>query len=405
MRRVRSAIFISIALITLGVAIGRVFSKEWRTNEFLVGYWYFLLFWMFVHLAIIPHELGHLVAALLAGFKPAMLSFNSGRRIASLVVRYLVCEIRALPGNGFVMATREHSPGWRWRAFVFIAGGPVANFLIGAACVQLIGWNHWWPPDLVSVSKLHLFAAANCAMGLFALLYPVNTITPMGPTKNDGRQLYDIVRHRTPDVRRLEILHAQAQALVANRQADVQRELAILTQAADCDDTGNEVCLSISACYIRLGDDHAARTLVQATLDRHVAHDLTRAYLLTHLAWSNLLIGGEYAMTDADAAAAEAITIAPWDAHVQSVAGAVLLSKGQVTAAYEMFKRAISGLDEPVARALCLCGWSACATRLGHAAAAARYARRGRRLDPACRLLKWTGGQPSPENAECGATT
>ncbi|MBC8108906.1 MAG: site-2 protease family protein [Anaerolineae bacterium] len=372
-------------------------SNEWRSNDFLVVYWHFLVFWALACVALIPHELGHLIAATLVGFTPAMISFNGGRRIATLILHNLVCEIRTLPGNGFVVATREQPIGWRWRAMAFVAAGPLANLFIASICFWVLGWDQWWPERLHSVSPLHLFAGANLAMGLWALLIPMDVNTPIGPSTNDGKQLYRIIRGDVPDPRQLGLLHASASAIVANRRGDVPKEAELLTEAANRFNAHGVLCLPLSACHLRMGEDRSACLIVQAELDRHVALDLTRAHLLTHLAWANLLIGGELGISNADDAAAQAVTIAPWDPHVQSVAGAVLLMKGEPSAASKQFAVSYTGLDDPVSRAMSLCGMSACAMQLGQRSAANRYAHRARRLDPASRLLPWTQEASRPD--------
>jgi regulator of sigma E protease len=89
-------------------------------------------------LLIVVHELGHLVAARLAGIPVAGFSVGFGPRLWSRQWGQVECSLRALPLGGFVEAGlddfefREIPLG---RRLAFFLGGPLANL---AVCLPLL---------------------------------------------------------------------------------------------------------------------------------------------------------------------------------------------------------------------------------------------------------------------------
>jgi hypothetical protein len=298
---------------------------------------------------------------------------------------------------GYVVATREYDRTWRRRAIAFVAAGPAANLSIVLICELALGRSRWFPDSLHAVSILHLLAAANFYLLLTSLLYRARIVTPLGPTSSDGVQLQRLLSGAFSTPRQIDLQHLFAQSWLAMHRRDLAAERRNIERAREQLSGESVMAMLASGYYLRAGADATAREVSQAAIAAHQSHDVMRAYLLSHLAWANVLLGGDERLSDADVAAAQAMTIAPWDALVQSAAAAVLLQKGDHDIALRLFTNAEQGMDHAVGRALCLCGMSTCAMRSGYPRLARRYARKARRLDPGCRTLHWTEQDPRPD--------
>ena len=90
-------------------------------------------------LVICCHELGHLGAAALVGLELHTFQVGTGPRLFSRRLGSLLVEWRALIGGGFVRAGDGEERGWRWRRWLFVAGGPAVH---GVVCLAL-GWWLW----------------------------------------------------------------------------------------------------------------------------------------------------------------------------------------------------------------------------------------------------------------------
>lgn len=91
-----------------------------------------------MHGRIALHEIGHLAAAWLCRLAPRRIQIGVGPLIWSgSFANGLLCEWRAWPQGGFVVAPDWKTKGFRLRQSLFIAAGPLADALILWATYQL----------------------------------------------------------------------------------------------------------------------------------------------------------------------------------------------------------------------------------------------------------------------------
>ncbi len=156
-------------------------------------------------IAIILHEAGHLIAALLVDFEilggalgPIRATHLHGRWTFQLSGKRLSASISAIP-------RQNHS--WRKRMLLVVAAGPGATLLTGAiaAFVSFSGdYGAWSNAFLASVSELSFF--------LFVLGLIPNAAKAQA--RNDARLCYDLF-HNTPEAQEILLYHLVAQIGVA----------------------------------------------------------------------------------------------------------------------------------------------------------------------------------------------
>ncbi|GGJ59028.1 site-2 protease family protein [Deinococcus roseus] len=149
--------------------------------------------YLFAWPGVVLHELGHLLAGVLMGFN--MYQFHLGRYTWQRHPH----RFQGYPtpkGNPFwgSVAGLIH-PDWseasyRWRAFVFVLGGPLLNLLLGLGCfIWMMRSEGWWTLVL-------LMAVAN-QLSMF--------VTNMLPIRqnNDGHRILQLLRGEVVPVQHL----------------------------------------------------------------------------------------------------------------------------------------------------------------------------------------------------------
>jgi hypothetical protein len=144
---------------------------------------------VFVFISIIPHEVGHAAASLLTGMEIFRIRFGTGRRLWHAFVRGVLIEVRAIPTSGSVQTASVNVDGWRWRRFVFVVAGPMANIVLCLTAIWMIGgWaqfvdaNNWTG----HLSPWLIFGVGNA---LFATINLIKTEPGIEGVPPDGVKL------------------------------------------------------------------------------------------------------------------------------------------------------------------------------------------------------------------------
>ena len=178
-------------------------TKLWQTL-FGVGALYLGL-----QATFLLHELGHLGVAALFGFDLQKLQVGTGPRLAGIRLGALHVEWHAWLGGGFVLTADHRERGWRWRHWLYVAGGPAATL---AGCAALAGWLRHRHPDALSWEALDGMAEPVAAALLgYGLLFLLGNLIPKWArvgtvrARTDGYKLLHALRYSTETVRLLVI--------------------------------------------------------------------------------------------------------------------------------------------------------------------------------------------------------
>ncbi len=98
------------------------------TSEYGILFLWMLAAWCS---SIIWHELGHLIAARLAGLDPYVVLLGSGRSIARLRVGGISVDVGWFPGPALTLFGPKKRGHQRLRALAALAGGPAATLVLG----------------------------------------------------------------------------------------------------------------------------------------------------------------------------------------------------------------------------------------------------------------------------------
>jgi Zn-dependent protease len=166
-------------------------------------------------LAVVAHELGHLVAGKLVEFRfnsiaigPLSLRFEYGR--LTFQVR------RALPAGGYAGMHVNHLRRLRRRLLIFAVGGPVANFVsafLSIVCLNYFSLTKSWLSVFID-----LFSMTSLVLGVVSLL-PLR----LGALYSDGSRISMLFTSREKSRRWMSICAIGAQSTAGIRSRDYRR--------------------------------------------------------------------------------------------------------------------------------------------------------------------------------------
>jgi hypothetical protein len=224
----------------LDKAINLILSEGWRAVASVS------LLPLFLFSVIVIHEVGHLVLGFLVGFR--LIAIRFGPIHISLPFRISFKFEKKTGRSGFANMIPVRSDRLRSRAIVFIAGGPLANLMVGAIILSL-GFGR----PLAAA-----FAALSIVVGL-ANLIPFRRSALV----SDGKRLLTLFHKREQGERFLAILQ-----LAAELQSGVEPEALspdFLAKAKagknESPDTVMAYALAYTAAWYQNNDDATAQLL------------------------------------------------------------------------------------------------------------------------------------------------
>lgn len=311
--------------------------------------WFFLnLAWFDVCLiaSIAPHELAHALAARAVGLRVFRVLIGSGRTWWRGRVFGFRTEAKVFPFDGAVLAAPRAAAGYRWRRFLFILAGPVANAGLLVLAVAAVPRGVPWANAIgTRWAGWEFFALAN-ALILLLNLWPRTVTTALGPSPSDGRNLWRAVFGKTESAAEAHALWFLLEAVECRESAARPAALAWLEKGLAAHPENCALIQIKSILLIEMGNLAAARPIVLALLARADTPPATRAMFLNNLAYVDALLGGEELLAEADRASAEALAAFPWFANTQGTRGTFLLAAGRLDEALAILRAIQSPPDE-----------------------------------------------------------
>ena len=223
-------------------------------------------------LALAVHEAGHVLGGRMAGFRFSLLAFGP-LRIERAAERIRWARNRnPVHYGGFAVCIPAGGPNLRRGMVLFVAAGPVASLLVGAAALGVragLGLDASGSGALVPGA--YIAGEALQALGIASLLLGIATLIPMrfGGLASDGRQLLDMLGSSAEAERAAAVMALHVRSAGGERPRDWS--LPLLERAlALPDGSVHDVAAQVLA-YRRaldLGDLGEAEGCLRRALDR-----------------------------------------------------------------------------------------------------------------------------------------
>lgn len=183
-------------------------------------------------LAILAHEIGHVLAALAVGRRATSLVIGSGRLLCAWYLGGLRIELRPFPASGRATAHPRGSEETRWRQAAFILGGVAANAAVAIGCWALL---HFAGDGMGRYGRA-LIQLTMWVQAVIAVLNLVPYTVQAGRQRlpSDGKRLLTIIRGREPATSTI-VAHAIGEAsllIASHRYAQAHPLLARAAAAA-----------------------------------------------------------------------------------------------------------------------------------------------------------------------------
>lgn len=345
----------------------------------------------FEYLSIIPHELAHAAASWLMRMEVFQITFGIGRRWAHAVVGGTLVEARAIPVCGAVSSSSLNPRFWRLRRGMIVAAGPVANLVICLVGAWMAGG---WPriAELKWIDHLAPWLMLAMANAILVLANLLGRGTGIQGIRSDGVQLFNLLFRPLPSVDQRRAVYVRAKA-VALWAARAYRQLESLLLHCGQAFPPDELAQWQSAVDLELEDFEASRAGAMRILESHPEPSPQRAMALNFIAWNDLVAAKSELLPEIEQFSAEAYSLLPWSAAVQSTRGWALVERGDVDAGISLLLQSLRGAAYNHDRASVLCTLAIAEARRGRLKRASHFRRKAKRLDKNCMLLDRADGE------------
>lgn len=266
------------------------------------------------------------------------------------------CDVRAVKVPGSVQ--RMWTP----------AAGPVAHLLLFAAIALISGAPGWGIDSPRWVSQLAPIEAVQLENVICFLL----AVAPTGGT--DGHRLLGLLRNPLKAVERLRESHYLLLAHERLRLGKGQEAIAHYEAGLAAYPGSFLLRHDLAVALLGEGEFSRARQEFLALMETSEAKELSACALLkNNVAYSDLMLGDERYLEEADKLSSEALAEAPSTPSYRGTRGAVFVRKGQLREGRSLLVSAFRYHTDPRSRAS-IAGWIALAeARLGNQAAARKW--------------------------------
>jgi hypothetical protein len=340
--------------------------------------------WLTFSLAILPHELGHALAAYLTGLRLFSISFGtrgrllySGRFFGCNIVfhRSMLCGITRFSSN------KNH--WFRLRLFLAVLAGPLVNvIMIFIAIHYLFMYNH----EAAISFFLYGFIWGNTLLIVFNLV-PRKVLVGNNRVPNDGLLLFTIPfmpRKTLDNVKRTYYFYQILNSLHNHKFEDAEQWLAKGMEAYSDNLTWSFFSASILISKFQFHD--ARERLISDMKQQECSHEL-KPFICNAIAWLDLMIADPALLEEADRFSQLAMEESPWLPQFRGTRGSVLIEIGRVEDGLRLISQAFYENDA-ASRALNACYLAIAENKLGNKLKANIYLTKARKLDAKCPLIE-----------------
>ena len=334
---------------------------------------------------VLPHELGHALAALLVGMRLFAVTIGTQGRV--LFVRQVLGYdfiFHRIPIGGHVLYTPRHLGFVRLRHFLAVLAGPLVDVLLIVIVLKFVG-NTSGESRWFYVSTGFMYGnAILLAVGLF----PRKVEIEQKRVPNDGLLLATI-----PFMSRKSIEAWHSSTFYFETMESLQRGK--LQDAEQWLSKGmavypNDSWLLIAQAYIvhHRREYARARESYLTALRQPESTPELQAHLWNNVAWLDLMIAAPPLLEEADQFSRLAIEELPWVSCVKGTRGSVLIELGRIDEGMPLVQQALAENDRPSDKALNVCYLAIAMKRRGEISKAYEYIEQAKKLDVGCPLIE-----------------
>lgn len=323
-RHHRSHLVLYGGLILAGLALVGLTGDGWALVN--LGLLYPLMV-----LLVLPHELGHALAARLLGVVTPAVLLGVGPRVASFRLLGTPWSVHRNLYRGLTLMLPP--PGERLRPFLIILAGPAVNLALGALGVPFVtSWDH--ESLFTGPAPAAVWVGAN----LFLLLGSLNPVSAAGGFPSDGMQMLQLLRgpRFTPEALPVLMIATAAGHLESAGLRD--EALALLDSGLQAHPQSASLHGWRNALLLRARRWDEALEGLRRELDLPDPGPRQRGMTLNNLAWGSLHQGR---LEEALGFSEQAVALYPDSAFCLGTRGCALARAGRADEACDHLERAL----------------------------------------------------------------
>jgi tetratricopeptide (TPR) repeat protein len=353
------------------------------------------------------HELAHACCAWLLGMRVFGISLGVGRKLYEWKGRKFTLELRALPLMGITFPSASSAVGFRWKYFFMVLAGPLVHVLLLVVGLLLIRPWESLGKELQQFTPERTFLYANLLM-LIASLWPrkhphvlAGMVLPM---RSDGLNLLTIPFQSQAEIEQRAAAYFAMEAASALERAEYDKARQRAEEGLQHYPTNLVNRLQLGASLLYLQEYAAARKHLLPLLQQEHESSI-RAIILNNLAWTDLMLGGEELLQEADRYSEEVLQLLPWVPSLRGTRGSILVELGDFEGGIRLLHEALAGNEDPRNRASNCCYLALAEFRRGNGQKGRAYEAMARKLDPNCLLLNKVRAEIPPRGIHAESDT
>ncbi|MEO1593936.1 MAG: site-2 protease family protein [Pseudomonadota bacterium] len=338
-----------------------------------------------LYLAIVIHELGHLLAALAVGVHVPAISFGGGLRAKVLRFRDAFLILSPSPSEGMIITTHSTGEHYRKKTFLILLSGPLVNAiaaLLGIAALI----TFWGDLSKYASAGIKLWIWINTYLAI-TNLFSFSHKTAFGTVQSDGGQMWGL-RKKTDE--EIEEILRQRNVILASLEfqlGDMEKSLAIIEKAIEDGEDSVHTRSLVTATLAETGQLERGIVINRAYLESTELNVMERALLQNNLAFMLYLTDDDEALKEADTLSQRAMEVLPMIMAVRSTRASVLVATGRVEEGVAMLTDKRFKLETPSHQATVNLIRATGLARLGDREEASKSLNAARSLDPENRHL------------------
>jgi tetratricopeptide (TPR) repeat protein len=364
--------------------------------------------WVFVNmmafqitamLCVLAHELGHVAAARIIGWRPFQIIIGSGKTICQKDFWRINVIIKLFPGGGLAIAAPPKECKYsRFKHGFFILAGPMVNLSMLLLAVLWIFrgsdrvttafyFEGFFGPLTYQLALAQLFVFSNL-LQLISGLWPRRVMTEAGKIPNDGLALINLTKTSAAHTKKLYASYYFLEAMRFQRHKNFS-EAQKSCEAGLREFPAEEHLANLLGTLLLQARRYLdARDCFLRLLPNIAQSGTLRVVLLNNIAYADAMIGDSSLLDEADQYSKEALEKIPWIPAFNGTRGTVLVAKGQVDDGIEFLKKAFQDDVDTASKATNACHLAVAEKMRGNPTESALYLKVAKDLDPHCPLLK-----------------
>ncbi len=351
---------------------------------------------LFVVLTIVPHELGHVAAARLLGWRVHQVVIGVGKSLWKRRWFGILFDVRTIPVAGATWIAPDDIDSYRLKRFLSIAAGPAVNAGL-ALGVVLIAQGNLSGLDFEALPRwAQLFLVANLFV-LFINLWPHQPKSGFDlPT--DGKQLLQLISFSKKSKDQVHAQRFMMEAMIARERSDLAGARLWAEQGLALYPEDLKLLDILGIVHLDEGKYEQARAIFLNLLKIEKQPPAMRFLYSNNVAYADALSENPELLPEADAYSKNAYAGLPWMAAVTGTRGTVLIAMGNYDEGMELLKRSMEDAHSARDKAENACHMAVALTKTGRRDEARKYFELARGLDSKCPLLNRTERALKPDS-------